>query len=112
MTFYDEDHSWLHHPFEWWIENEEPPVSVLNLNGKSGLNVMAALNDIYLSLKDRKVKEALTSLELLATSFIAVALGKSDVLIEAVTESTIDGTDFDAELSKLLEEEGDNNDKA
>lgn len=101
---YDDIVDWIEQPFDWWKANREPAVTVIRINERQGLNIMAALSDIYDNLKQRDIKNAINSLELVATTFIAVARGKVEQLMERVIESMVDN--IDSEFDKLIKEEG------
>jgi len=107
VNFYDNSTNWLDHPFDWWVKNNEPPLAIFQLTQKSGVNLMAALHDIYVSIFEHDNKKALMEMEVLASSIIAKSIDEVDLLLEKVTEATVSEIDFDDELIKMLKEDSD-----
>lgn len=99
---YIDNVDWMEQPFEWWKENDEPALTVIRISDKQGLNIMAAFADIYDSLRKRDIKNAINSLELVATTFIAMARGKIEQLMDRVIDSMV--SNLDDELKELTEE--------
>jgi len=107
VNFYDNSTNWLDHPFDWWVKNDEPTLAIFQLTQKCGVNLMAALHDIYVSIFEHDNKKALMEMEVLASSIIAKCIDKVDLLLEKVAEATISEIDFDDELIKILKEDSD-----
>jgi hypothetical protein len=105
VNFYDNSTNWLDHPFDWWVKNEEPALAIFPLTEKSGINLMAALHDIYVSIFEHDNKKALMDAEILASSIIAKSIGEVDILLEKVAEASVSNINFDDELMKMIEED-------